>query len=44
MASISVRTRVSTIDAFKRYVALAVVGGNLKRLGKVLLEWDRQLH
>lgn len=28
------------IDAFKRYVALAVV----KRLGKVLLERDRQLH
>ena len=30
------------IDAFKRYVALAVVGGNLKRLGKILLERDRQ--
>lgn len=29
------------IEAFKRYVALAVVGNNLKRLGKVLLDLDR---
>jgi len=29
-------------DAFKRYVALAVVGSNLKRLGRILLERDRQ--
>ncbi|MCW7551662.1 ISNCY family transposase [Endozoicomonas gorgoniicola] len=28
------------IDAFKRYVALAVVGGNLKRLGRILQERD----
>ena len=30
------------IDAFKRYVALAVLGGNLNRLGKILLRRDRQ--
>lgn len=30
------------IDAFKRYVALAVLGSNLNRLGKILLERDRQ--
>lgn len=30
------------IDAFKRYVALAVVASNLNRLGKILLERDRQ--
>nr|WP_245673394.1 ISNCY family transposase [Endozoicomonas ascidiicola] len=30
------------LDAFKRYVALAVVAGNLKRLGTLLLERDRQ--
>ena len=29
------------IDAFKRYVALAVLGGNLKRLGRILQERDR---
>ena len=30
------------IEGFKRYVALAVVAGNLKRLGKILLARDRQ--
>ena len=30
------------IDAFRRYVALAVVATNLNRLGKILLERDRQ--
>ncbi len=30
------------LDAFKRYVSLAVVANNLQRLGKVLLERDRQ--
>ena len=30
------------IDGFKRYVALAVVASNLKRLGKILLTRDRQ--
>ena len=30
------------IVAFKRYVALAVLAGNLNRLGKILLERDRQ--
>lgn len=30
------------IEGFKRYVALAVVAGNLKRLGKLLLTRDRQ--
>ena len=30
------------IEAFKRYVALAALGSNLNRLGKILLERDRQ--
>ena len=30
------------IGGFKRYAALAVVAGNLKRLGKILLTRDRQ--
>ncbi len=30
------------IEGFKRYVALAVVAGNLKRLGKIILSRGRQ--
>ncbi|MGI9273283.1 MAG: ISNCY family transposase, partial [Endozoicomonas sp.] len=30
------------LDAFKRYVALAVLGNNLQRLGKIILERDRE--
>jgi hypothetical protein len=30
------------IDGFKRYVALAVVGRNLHRLGAILLEQDAE--
>jgi len=30
------------VGAFKRYVALAIVASNLNRLGKILLERDRQ--